>query len=128
MLGTPIATAKVVENGTSPDRQQRLFGSSSEKLDPDPLQFKLDELLLGKPAPAPEQSGETSAPEAEKSKPAKTRRTKADRFPKNLKILKILIENQLIPDKDQDHLPHYRQSQRFWRRHQADIGRQTLNT
>ena len=104
MLGTPIATLKVVENGTPPDiqqllkrigelekklarleaenthlkselarkdkiiagLQQRLFGSSSEKLDPDPLQLKLDELLLGKPAPAPDQSGEISAPEEDR--------------------------------------------------------------
>ncbi len=48
---------------------------------------------------------------------AKTRRTKADRFPEKLKIL---IEEIVIPDKYQDHLPHYRQSQRFRRRHGAD--------
>ena len=178
--------------------QQRLFGSSSEKLDPGQLQFQLDELLLGKPAPPPDASGETSAPEEEKSKPARTRRTKADRFPKNLAILveritipaevlanpdhwteigeehhdeldvtkseifwrrtirKKFVHNtdktrppliapaplpsipgtllapalaaQIITDKYQDHLPHHRQSQRFRRRHGADIGRQTLNT
>lgn len=178
--------------------QQRLFGSSSEKLDPNQLQFKLDELLLGKPAPPPDASGATSAPEEAKSKPARTRRTKADRFPKNLAILVegIVIPDevaanpddweesseayhdeldvikaeifwrrtilkkfihktdkarppviapaplpsipgtllapalaaQIITDKYQDHLPHYRQSQRFRRRHGADIGRQTLNT
>ena len=34
---------------------------------------------------------------------------------------------QIITDKFADHLPHYRQSQRFRRRHEADIGRQTLN-
>jgi transposase len=178
--------------------QQRLFGSSSEKLDPAQLQLKLDELLLGKPAPPLESSGDPSAPEEEKPNAAKTRRTKADRFPKNLKILveqitipdevlanpddwqEIGEENhdeldvvkaeifwrrtirkkfvhktqkarppviapaplpsipgtllapalaaQIITDKYQDHLPHYRQSQRFRRRHGADIGRQTLNT
>ena len=235
MLGTPIATIKVVENGTPPDLQQllnrigelekkltrqdaeithlkaelarkdkiiaglqqRLFGSSSEKLDPAQLQLELDQLLLGKPAPPPDSSGETSAPEEEKSNAAKTRRTKADRFPKNLKILvesvtipeEVLanpddwteigeehhdeldvtkaeifwrrtirkkfvhkadkarppvitpaplpsipgtllapaLAAQIITDKYQDHLPHYRQSQRFRRRHGADIGRQTLN-
>ncbi len=178
--------------------QQRLFGSSSEKLDPAQLQLEMDEILLGKPAPLPEQSGETSAPEEEKSKAPENRRTKAERFPENLKIL---IEKEIIPgevlanpdewheigqehhdeldvvkaeifwrrtirrkfvhnteksrppliapaplpsipgtllapalaaqiiaDKYQDHLPHYRQSQRFRRRHQIDIGRQTLNT
>jgi len=35
---------------------------------------------------------------------------------------------QIIADKYEDHLPHYRQSQRFRRRHDIDIGRQTLNT
>jgi hypothetical protein len=76
--------------------QQRLFGSSSEKLDPDQLQFELDQLLLGKPAPPSDSSGETSAPEEGKSNAAKTRRTKADRFPKNLKIL---VENMIHPTK-----------------------------
>ncbi len=178
--------------------QQRLFGSSSEKLDPAQLQLLFDELLLGKAEPLPEQSGETSAPEEEKSSAPRTRRTKAERFPKNLKIL---LENEIIPaevlanpddwteigeehhdeldvikseifwrrtirkkfvhktektrppviapaplpsipgtllapalaaqiitDKYEDHLPHYRQAQRFRRRHNIDIGRQTLNT
>jgi len=178
--------------------QQRLFGSSSEKLDPAQLQLEMDELLLGKPEPLPETSGETSAPEEEKPSAPKSRRTKAERFPKNLMIL---IEKEIIPDevladpdawqqigeehhdeldvtkaqifwrrtvrkkfvhktekarppliapapvpsipgtllapalaaqiicdKYQDHLPHYRQSQRFRRRHDIDIGRQTLNT
>ena len=41
--------------------QQRLFGSSSEKLDPAQLQFELDQLLLGKPAPPPDPSGTASA-------------------------------------------------------------------
>jgi transposase len=178
--------------------QQRLFGSSSEKIDPAQLQLDMEELLLGKPVPPPDPSGGTSAPEEEKSKPAKTRRTKADRFPKNLKILveAVIIPEeviarpgdwneigeehhdeldvvkaeifwrrtvrkkfvhktdrtrppvitpaplssipgtllapalaaQIIADKYQDHLPHYRQSQRFRRRHGTDIGRQTLNT
>ena len=35
---------------------------------------------------------------------------------------------QIIADKYQDHLPHYRQSQRFRRRHDIHIGQQTLNT
>ena len=177
--------------------RQRIFGSSSEKIDPAQLQLLFDELIMGKPAPPPDKSGDASAPEEEKSKAAKNRRTKADRFPKNLKIL---IEETLIPeevranpdqwteigeeyhdeldvikaemfwrrkirkkfvhkaekarppviepaplpsipgtlcapalaaqiitDKYQDHLPHYRQSQRFRRRHDIDIGRQTLN-
>ena len=41
--------------------RQRIFGSSSEKLDPAQLQLMFDELVLGKPAPSPDQSaGETS--------------------------------------------------------------------
>jgi transposase len=185
------------KNKTIAGLQQRLFGSSSEKLDPNQLQFKLDELLLGKSAPPVDPDNEESATQKAKSKPAVTRRTKADRFPKNLKILvdgviipaevlanpadwqEIGEENhdeldvtkgeifwrriirkkfvskidkaqapviapaplpsipgtllapalaaQIITDKYQDHLPHYRQSQRFRRRHGADIGRQTLN-
>ena len=178
--------------------RQRIFGSSSEKIDPAQLQLLFDELVMGKPSPLPDNGGATSAPEEEKSKAQKTRRTKADRFPKNLKILieGVLIpeevranpdqwveigeENhdeldvikaeifwrrtvrkkfvhktekerppviepaplpsipgtllapalaaQIITDKYQDHLPHYRQAQRFRRRHDIDIGRQTLNT
>jgi len=178
--------------------RQRIFGSSSEKLDPAQLQLMFDELVLGKPAPSPDQSdGETSAPEGEKSSAAKTRRTKADRFPKNLKIIveAVLIPEevdanpndydeiseeyhdeldvikaemiwrrtirkkfvrksdktrppviapaplpsipgtlcapalaaQIIVDKFEDHLPHYRQSNRFRRRYDVDIGRQTIN-
>lgn len=68
--------------------RHRLFGSSSEKLDPAQLQLMFDELVLGKPAPSPDQSaGETSAPEGEKANVAKARRAKADGFPKNLKII-----------------------------------------
>lgn len=76
--------------------RHRIFGSSSEKLDPSQLQLMFDELVLGKPAPSPDQShGQTSAPEGEKSNAPKTRRTKADRFPKNLKII---VEGVLIPE------------------------------
>src|SRR5690606_3229380 len=35
---------------------------------------------------------------------------------------------QIIADKYEDHLPHYRQAQRFRRRHHIHLGRQTLNT
>jgi transposase len=178
--------------------RHRIFGASSEKLDPAQLQLMFDELVLGKPAPSPDQSGgETSAPEGVKPSAARTRRTKADRFPKNLKILieeeiipdavaanpddyeqigeeyhdeldvvkpqifwrrKVIkkfrhkhdrtlppvmapaplpsipgtlcapaLAAQIITDKYEDHLPHYRQSKRFRRRHEIDIGRQTLN-
>lgn len=75
--------------------RKRLFGSSSEKLDPAQLQLLFDEIVLGKPAPLPDKSGEISAPEEEKSNASKIRRTKADRFPKNLKIL---VEEVIIPE------------------------------
>jgi transposase len=76
--------------------QHRLFGASSEKLDPAQLQLMFEDLVLGKPAPSPDQSdGQTSAPEGEKPSVVKTRRTKADRFPKNLKVV---IEQVIIPD------------------------------
>ena len=35
---------------------------------------------------------------------------------------------QIIVDKFEDHLPHNRQSNRFRRRHEIDIGRQTINS
>ena len=179
--------------------RHRIFGPSSEKMDPAQLQLMFDELVLGKPAPSPDQSaGGTSAPEGEKPNVEKTRRTKADRFPKNLKIIveAVLIPDevdanpndfdeiseeyhdeldvikaemiwrrtirkkfvrksdktrppviapaplpsipgtlcapalaaQIIVDKFEDHLPHYRQSNRFRRRYDADIGRQTINS
>ena len=178
--------------------RQRIFGSGSEKIDPAQLQLLFDELVMGKPGPPPDNGGETSAPEEGKPKAANNRRGKADRFPKNLRILVegVLIPDevladpgqwteigeehhdeldvikaeifwrrtvrkkfvhktdkarppvikpaplpsipgtllapalaaQIIADKYQDHLPHYRQAQRFRRRHDIDIGRQTLNT
>ena len=57
--------------------QKRLFGSTSEKLDPAQLDLHFDEgdTLLGKPAPLPA-SGETSAPGEENSNAARTRRKK----------------------------------------------------
>lgn len=83
--------------------QQRLFGSSSEKLDPAQLQLMFDELVLGKPAPSPDQSdGEPSAPEGEKPSAARTRRTKADRFPKNLKVVidRVIIHEDVQANPD----------------------------
>ena len=34
---------------------------------------------------------------------------------------------QILADKYEDHLPHYRQSRRFLRRHLVELSRQTLN-
>jgi Transposase C of IS166 homeodomain len=55
--------------------QQRLFGSSSEKVDPNQLQLALDQLHLGKPAP----HQEATAAEAPKTPGPRIRRTKAVR-------------------------------------------------
>lgn len=71
--------------------QQRLFGSTSEKLDPGQLLIGFEDTVLGKAEPLPEPAG---APGEEKSKAAKSRRSKADRFPKNLPVL---IEAVLVP-------------------------------
>ncbi|MCX6876377.1 MAG: transposase [Verrucomicrobia bacterium] len=72
--------------------QHLLFGSSSEKLDPNRLELLFNELIMGKPAPA-----DAAGPEQAKTKTraASTRRTKEDRFPKNLKII---VEQVIIPD------------------------------
>jgi hypothetical protein len=75
--------------------QQRLFGSSSEKLDPAQLQLLFDEIVMGKPAPPPDNGDETTTPEEPKTKRATNRRSKADRFPQNLKIL---IEKTITPE------------------------------
>ena len=72
--------------------QHRLFGSSSEKLDPNQLQLLFDELIMGKPAPA----GAAEPEQAKaKTRAASARRTKEDRFPKNLAII---VEEVIIPD------------------------------
>lgn len=172
--------------------QHRLFGASSEKLDPNQLDFPFDPAAMGKPAPS------AAGDETPKRRADTTRRTKAERFPKNLKIVieevivpvavaanpdayeeigeehhdeldvtkpeifwrrkirkKFVLKDDksqppviapaplptipgtmvapglaamIIVDKFADHLPHYRQSNRFRRRHGADIGRQTINT
>jgi transposase len=181
--------------------QQRLFGSSSERLDPDQLNLELDEAILGKPEPAPQTGGgDESGMEEEDGdgNPKRKRRRKADLFPRNLKILIEGIDipeevtadpdafveigeehhdelditraavfwrrrirrkfvsrkdrkraplmrpaprpsvpgchcapglmAQIIADKFTDHLPHYRQEQRFLRRHGVELRRQTINT
>jgi transposase len=162
-----------------------------------PALFSLRRALAGKSGTAPGARRRNIRTGEEKSSAPRTRRTKAQRFPKNLKIL---LEKEIIPaevlanpdawdeigeefhdeldvikaemfwrrtirkkfihktdeaqppviapaplssipgtllaptlaaqiivDKYEDHLPHYRQSQRFRRRYDIDIGRQTLN-
>jgi transposase len=76
--------------------QHRLFGSKSERLDPAQLQLLLDELALGKPEPPAEDDGDNPAPEeADKEKGPRSRRTKAERFPKNLRVV---VEEERIPE------------------------------
>lgn len=177
--------------------QQRLFGKSSERLDPNQLDLGFDDATLGKPEPLPETGDTGDAPEEAGGKRKKTRRKKADIYPKNLLVV-VVEENipdavaadpgawkeigeehhdeldvtpasmfwrrktckkfvsrhdrgappvmcpmpepslpgtmcaprlaaQIIADKYCDHLPHYRQSQRFERQHSAKLGRATLN-
>ena len=66
--------------------RQRIFGSSSEKMDPAQLQLMFDELVLGKPAPSPDQSdGETSAPEGGKPSVAKPAAPRLTAFPRTSK-------------------------------------------
>lgn len=76
--------------------QKRLFGSSSERLDPAQLQLEFDEAVLGKPAAPAEDGGEESAPEEPEEKTGKrTRRKKTDLFPENLKVV---IDEVIIPE------------------------------
>ena len=178
--------------------QKKMFGKSSERLDPNQLDLDFDESVLGKPEPLPETGDTGAGPEGDAAaKPKRTRRKKADIFPRNLPIvidaviipevvasdpdafkeideehqdaLDIIpaslfwrrktskkyvridapdeppimcpmpepalpgtkcaprLAGQIIVEKYCDHLPHYRQSQRFERQHKAKIGRATLN-
>jgi transposase len=75
--------------------QHRLFGKGSERLDPAQLQLLFDELVLGKPAPPPQQgAGGPSAPGEAGASAARSRRTKAGRFPENLPVV---IEEVIVP-------------------------------
>jgi len=79
--------------------QKRLFGSSSERIDPlqTNLQFEEGEKLLGKSEPAGEGGGSEDKGEGQQDGPAKPpreRRGKKDLFPRNLPILS---EETIIP-------------------------------
>ena len=69
--------------------QHRLFGASSEKIDPNQLNFPFDPAAMGKPAPA------AAGDDKPKRRAETTRRTKAERFPKNLKIV---IDEVIVPE------------------------------
>ena len=176
--------------------QQRLFGAKSERLDPAQMSLMFEEALLGKPEPLPDQpaGSEEASPD---NRGGRSRRTKAELYPRNLPIQivgelvpaevladpaayrEIEVEYhdelevkraemcwhrtvrrkyvsaadrtrppvmepaplptvpgtligaglaaQIVVDKYVDHLPHYRQSTRFWRCHRAELSRQTIN-
>jgi len=83
--------------------QHRLFGSKSERLDPAQLQLLLDEAALGKPAAPPEAGDDGSAPEErEKRKATRTRRKKADLYPRNLRVVveDVLVPKEVVCDPD----------------------------
>jgi len=84
--------------------QKRLFGSSSERLDPMQinLQFEEGEKLLGKPEPV-EEDGEdeiTGSEDPAGSKVPVKRRKKKELFPCNLPILseKIIVPEEVLDD------------------------------
>lgn len=179
--------------------QERLFGSKSERVDPDQYQLEFGEGLLGKPEP-PTPCESEGAPEAEDGRIGKRtekRRSKGDLFPRNLPVVidEIAVPAEvevdpgayveigeehhdeleavraslywrrrtrkkfkrkddrgsvpvmvtapepsvpgtkvsaglmamILADKYVDHLPHYRQSDRFLRRFGAELSRQTIN-
>lgn len=178
--------------------QKRLFGSQSERIDPDQYQLEFGEEVLGKPEPPTpcESEGDPEADGGERRN-AEPRRRKRDLFPRNLPVL---IEEVSVPeevtanpdafkeigeeyhdeleavrsslywrrkvrkkfrskrdrnrpplmnpapepsipgtmcgpdllamilaDKYVDHLPHYRQADRFLRQHGVELSRQTIN-
>ena len=181
--------------------QQRLFGSKSERLDPSQLGLAFEDDIMGKPEPSPENGDGDCEPEeqeADAAKPKRSRRLKADLFPKNLPVVidgidipdevaadpdafieigeehrdeldatraavfwrrrtrKKFVSKKdrrrpplmppaprpsipgthcapdlmarIIVDKHTDHLPHYRQEQRFLRQCGIELSRQTINT
>jgi len=62
--------------------QQRLFGSSSEKLDPAQLQLLFDAILMGKAEPSTEQGyGDQAGCSSAASKPARTTRSSTPCLP-----------------------------------------------
>jgi len=178
--------------------QKRLFGSQSERIDPDQYQLEFGEEVLGKPEPPTpcESEGDPEEEDGERGK-GEPRRGKRDLFPRNLPVVveEVSVPEEvaadpeafeeigeehhdeleavrsslywrrkvrkkykskkdrnrpplmnpapepsvpgtmcgpelmamILADKYVDHLPHYRQSDRFLRRHGAELSRQTLN-
>ncbi|MCB1086257.1 MAG: transposase [Verrucomicrobiae bacterium] len=77
--------------------QQRLFGSKSERLDPAQLSLMFEEALLGKAEPLSDQAGGSEEAPAE-ARAKRTRRTKAELYPRNLRIE---IVGELVPEEVQ---------------------------
>ena len=74
--------------------QRRLFGRSSERLDPAQGQLGFDDATLGKPAPPPGDG--RSTPEGEGEGTARrSRRKKAELFPENLRVV---VDGVVVPD------------------------------
>lgn len=177
--------------------QQRLFGSSSERLNPNQLEFEFGENVLGKPEPLAESGSGDPEVANSKSKEKRNRRRKADLFPENLPVIisEVVVPSevkadpdgyveigeeyhdelevvrahmywdrkvrkkfksktdrsqppimppapepsipgtlcgpnlmaQILVDKYEDHMPHYRQSRRFSRQHDVELDRRTIN-
>jgi transposase len=75
--------------------QKKIFGKSSERLDPNQPDFDFGEATLGKPEPLPETGDTGDAPGEPAGKRKRTRRKKADLFPRNLPIV---IDAVIIPE------------------------------
>ena len=86
--------------------QKRLFGSSSERLDPAQLQLEFDDSVLGKPAAPPETGDEERAPEEPAKNAKRSRRKKADLFPENLAVV---IEAVIIPEDVEAHPEQFKE-------------------
>lgn len=89
-------TELVLKNQLIEALRHKIFGSSSERLDPSQLQLLFGEEVLGKPAAPPETGGDESAPEEQGKRKgnASPRKKKSDRFPANLKVV---IDGVIIP-------------------------------
>ena len=76
--------------------QKRLFGSQSERIDPDQYQLEFGEEVLGKPEPPTpcESEGDPEAEDGERRN-AEPRHRKQDLFPRNLPVL---IEEVSVPE------------------------------
>lgn len=179
--------------------QQRLFGSQSERIDPDQYQLDFGEDVLGKPEPPTpcESEGDPEAEDEGERRSAESRRDKCDLFPRNLPVFieEVSVPDEvaanpdafkeigeeyhdeleavrsslywrrkvrkkyksredrsrpplmnpapepsipgtmcgpdlmamILADKYVDHLPHYRQADRFLRQHGVELTRQTIN-